>query len=125
MTNKAFNPLFVSALDILTGALGVFIILNFLHTRLSGVPPVPVAPPGKGGLEQKKEAEKKQAVARPRPVEPGAWWRKPQPATPQNNDPVVQSKPQNPDSQPQNRCRPHRHRIRLPSTSSNKPRERW
>ena len=101
MTNKAFNPLFVSALDILTGALGVFIILNFLHTRLAGVPPVPVTPPGKGGMEQKKEAEKKQAVARPRPVEPRSWWRKPQPTTPQTNDPVVQSKPQSPDSRQQ------------------------
>lgn len=80
MTNKGFNPLFVSALDILTGALGVFIILNFLNTRLMGVPPTPVNPPG---LEKKTEQGKTQASNKPRPAdEPRAWWRKPQPSEP-------------------------------------------
>jgi len=38
--------MFISALDILTGALGVFIIMNFLNTRLTGTaPPVPPPPP--------------------------------------------------------------------------------
>ncbi len=84
MTNKGFNPLFVSALDVLTGALGVFIILNFLHSRLAGAPPVPVNPPGLTKKEQPVAANK------PQPAEPRAWWRKPvepqppaqQPATP-------------------------------------------
>ncbi len=39
MNNKGFNPLFLSALDILTGALGVFIVLNFLNTRTPANPP--------------------------------------------------------------------------------------
>lgn len=39
MSNKGFNPLFLSALDILTGALGVFIVLNFLNTRVAGTAP--------------------------------------------------------------------------------------
>ena len=44
MTNKSIDPLYVSALDILTGALGVFIIMNFLNTRLSGTTPPAPAP---------------------------------------------------------------------------------
>jgi hypothetical protein len=78
MNNKGFNPLFVSALDILTGTLGVFIILNFLHSRLVGVPPVPVNPPGLAKKEEKTEVK-------PRPAEPRAWWRKPsEPQQPQS-----------------------------------------
>lgn len=79
MTNKGFNPLFISALDILLNTLGVFIILNFLNARLAGAPPVPVAPPGK---EQKAEQKKPLAEAKPRPAEPRAWWRKPPPDEP-------------------------------------------
>ncbi|MBK9335591.1 MAG: hypothetical protein IPM98_02960 [Lewinellaceae bacterium] len=54
MTNKNFNPMFISALDILTGALGVFIILNFLNTRLSGTAP-PEPPPPIAAKEDKPE----------------------------------------------------------------------
>lgn len=104
MSNKGFNPLFVSALDILTGALSVFIVLNFLNTRLEGVPPVPVNPPGQ---EKKTEQGKTQASAKPRPAEePRAWWRKPQPAEPQRpqapppQSPITQSpNPQQPNTQ--------------------------
>ena len=104
MSNKGFNPLFVSALDILTGALSVFIVLNFLNTRLDGVPPVPVNPPGQ---EKKTEQGKAQASANPRPAEePRAWWRKPQPAEPQRPQapppqaPIPQSpNPQQPNTQ--------------------------
>lgn len=93
MTNKGFNPLFVSALDILTGALGVFIILNFLNTRLIGVPPVPVNPPG---LVKKSETGKPQAEVRPRPAEPRAWWRKP--TEPQPQQPQTPARPQQPQT---------------------------
>ncbi len=91
MTNKGFNPLFVSALDILTGALGVFIILNFVHSRLIGVPPVPVNPPG---MVKKEETVKPQAEAKPRPAEPRAWWRKP--TEPQPTQPQSPVQPQQP-----------------------------
>lgn len=46
--------MFVSALDILTGALGVFIILNFLNTRLAGTAP-PEPPPPIAAKEDKPE----------------------------------------------------------------------
>ena len=107
MTNKGFNPLFISALDILLNTLGVFIILNFLNARLAGVPPVPVNPPGK---EQKREAGKPVAEVKPKPAEPRAWWRKPQqpdepvkpqvppPAPTANPKPETQSPTPNPQS---------------------------
>lgn len=96
MTNKGFNPLFISALDILLNTLGVFIILNFLNARLAGVPPVPANPPGK---EQKHEANKPVAEVRPKPAEPRAWWRKPQPSEPVKPQvpppaPTVNTKPE-------------------------------
>lgn len=58
MTNKGIDPLFISALDILTGALGVFIIMNFLNTRMAGNTP-PAPPPVV-------------AEAKPKPEKPGA-----------------------------------------------------
>lgn len=61
MTNNSINPLFVSALDILTGALGVFIIINFLNTRTAGVAP-PKPEPVAAKVEPKPE--------RPRPTTP-------------------------------------------------------
>ncbi len=100
MTTKVFNPLFVSALDILTGALGVFIILNFLNSRLVGVPPVPVNPPG---LVKKEEKPKPQAEVKPRPAEPRAWWRKPtdnQPVQPQNPPQTSAPNPKPENQQP-------------------------
>jgi len=98
MTNKGFNPLFVSALDILTGALGVFIILNFLNTRLMGVPPVPVNSPI---AEKKTEQGKTQASNKPRPAdEPRAWWRKPQPTEPVKPQTPPQTTTQTPTNNP-------------------------
>ncbi len=53
--NKSINPMFLSALDILTGALGVFIILNFLQTRTTGVAPHPITQPlAQSAVEDKK-----------------------------------------------------------------------
>ncbi len=94
MTNKGFNPLFVSALDILTGALGVFIILNFLNTKLIGVPPVPANPPA---LAKKTETGKLEN-GHSKPADTRGWWRKPTPAQPQSPRPVtpVTQTPQNP-----------------------------
>lgn len=98
MTNKGINPLYVSALDVLIGTLGVFIVLNFLHSRLlNAMPPTPQNPlaqnakPGTG------------AIAKPAPAKPlngnnGSWWRrtfgsaeKPQPVNP---TPPPEPKPQ-------------------------------
>ena len=71
MTNKSFNPLFVSALDILTGALGVFIILNFLNTRLTGT--TPPAPQPVAAVETKTPKPEKRASAKDRTcTRPGA-----------------------------------------------------
>jgi hypothetical protein len=52
MTNKSFNFLYISAIDVLIGTLGIFIILNFLNSRLAGVPPTepqPIASAAKPG----------------------------------------------------------------------------
>lgn len=97
MTNKGFNPLFISALDILLNTLGVFIILNFLNARLAGVPPVPVNPPAK---EQKQEAPKPIAEAKPGPAEPRAWWRKPPPDEPVKPQTPPQPATPKPDGKP-------------------------
>lgn len=115
MTNKGLNPLFVSALDILTGTLGVFIILNFLNTRLYSVPPLPVNPPA---AEKKTEQGKTQASNKPRAADKSrAWWRKPtqpqqttqpsspnrsqQPATNDQQPATSNPKPATPNPQPQ------------------------
>lgn len=46
MTNKSktIDPIFISAMDVLIGILGVFIILNFLNSRLAGNPELPPPP---------------------------------------------------------------------------------
>ncbi|MCC6462556.1 MAG: hypothetical protein IT260_18960 [Saprospiraceae bacterium] len=96
MTNKSIDPLFVSALDILTGALGVFIILNFLNTRLTGTtPPQPIAQ-----VEQKAEKpERKNTESRtyrpatePRRSSPEPRTT-PSPAQPTPATPTPQPKP--------------------------------
>lgn len=100
MTNKGLNLLFVSALDILTGTLGVFIILNFLNTRLYSVPPLPVNPPA---AEKKTEQGKTQASNKPRAADKSrAWWRKPtQPQqTTQPSSPNRSQQPATNDQQP-------------------------
>jgi hypothetical protein len=71
MSNKGFNPLFLSALDILTGALGVFIVLNFLQTRMPNTPQqVPNAEVAKKDKKEKadpntKDLKKTQDNAQP------------------------------------------------------------
>ncbi|TNE66565.1 MAG: hypothetical protein EP344_02385 [Bacteroidetes bacterium] len=114
MMNKSFNPMFVSALDILTGALGVFIILNFLNTRLAGTtppaPPVEIAARedkpdkplattpdkreyrnnGRRGTEKYKPVPSQQpAPATPAPA-------KPEPEAPKVEKPLPPSPPQDP-----------------------------
>ena len=107
--------MFVSALDILTGALGVFIILNFLNTRLAGtVPPVP--PPeiaakedkpdkplattrdkreyrnnGRRGTERYKPVAPQKPVPKPSPVQT-----KPEPEKPKPVEQLPPSPPQDP-----------------------------
>ncbi len=102
MTNKSFNPMFVSALDILTGALGVFIILNFLNTRLSGtVPPAPE--PEIAAKEDKPE----QPIAKtPQQREyynngrRGTAKYKPEPPQPKYEPAKVEPKPEVPQTRP-------------------------
>ncbi len=101
MTNKSIDPLFISALDILTGALGVFIILNFLNTRLSGTtppePPKPIA-------EKVDKPEKKTPALREiqahglRPT--GAYKPSPPPQPAPAPTPVPQPKPEPVKPQP-------------------------
>lgn len=97
MSNKGFNPLFLSALDILTGALGVFIILNFLNARLAGVPPTP--PPPK--MAEAKPDPKKPAVKETQKPQPETayrpWWRK-QNETP---EPEQKTKPEEKQATPE------------------------
>lgn len=80
MTNKSINPLFVSALDILTGALGVFIILNFLNTRLAGTTP-PTPAPVMAEAKPKPEKPEKPVAARreERPTYNTRWSDNPAP----------------------------------------------
>lgn len=102
MTNKSFNPMFVSALDILTGALGVFIILNFLNTRLaSNEPPQPPPPPIAAKEEQPERPEVKKTqprehannglrgTAKHKPTPPPQEVPKPQPKPEPKPEPVV------------------------------------
>jgi hypothetical protein len=62
MQQKAFNPLFLSALDILTGALGVFIVLNFLNTHQ------PANPAQKELLAHKAETAKTEPTPKNTPL---------------------------------------------------------
>lgn len=102
MTNKGINPLYVSALDVLIGTLGVFIVLNFLHSRLlNAQPPTPQQIAANAVKPEEKP------VAKPAPNKPagnnGSWWQRtfgrtepePQPATPQTDpQPVSPSAPE-------------------------------
>ena len=78
MTNKSINPLFVSALDILTGALGVFIILNFLNTRTKSIPEPPPPPvvASKAIKKPRPEAPLPRETRKPEP----RWSSSPKPA---------------------------------------------
>lgn len=73
MTNKGINPLYVSALDVLIGTLGVFIVLNFLQSRLVNATPAAVQAP--------IAATAKKTETTPQPSKPvngnnGSWWRR-------------------------------------------------
>ena len=95
MTNKSIDPLFISALDILTGALGVFIILNFLNTRMAGTtPPQPIAQ-----VEQKPEKpERKNPETRT--YRPAAEPRRSSPEPRSTPAPAQQPAPATPAPQP-------------------------
>jgi hypothetical protein len=96
MSNKGFNPLFLSALDILTGALGVFIILNFLNARLAGVPPTPPPPKVAEAKPDPKKPAVKPATEKPQPETTyRPWWRK------QNETPEPEQKTKPEKTEPQ------------------------
>jgi hypothetical protein len=75
MKNKGFNPLFISALDILTGALGAFIILNFLNSMQPKAIPQPIAK-----VEKKADDKLTKKEQMKPPTDYTGWWRKPPPA---------------------------------------------
>jgi hypothetical protein len=76
MTNKGINPLYVSALDVLIGTLGVFIVLNFLHSRLlNAMPPMP-QPLATHTVKPAPTAAIKAAPAKPVNGNNGSWWRR-------------------------------------------------
>ncbi len=77
MTNKGINPLYVSALDVLIGTLGVFIVLNFLHSRLLNANPPATQTPLI--VKTEKPGEKSETTALPsKPANGnnGSWWRR-------------------------------------------------
>ncbi len=97
MSNKSINPMFISALDILTGALGVFIILNFLNTRMSTNNPPPKPEPIATKVEKpvkpeiKKPQRREYTYSKPRPAP------KPAPAPVEKPQPAPAAKPVKPD----------------------------
>ena len=77
MTNKGINPLYVSALDVLIGTLGVFIVLNFLHSRLlNAMPPLPQPPLAIQAAKTRPAAAAAAATAKPATGNNGSWWRR-------------------------------------------------
>ena len=99
MTNKSIDPLFISALDILTGALGVFIIMNFLNTRLAGTaapaPQTPIA-----AKAEKPATRPATPRAQPHGVQRPASEYRPGPPPQPALAPVVQPKPEPPKPAP-------------------------
>lgn len=94
---KSINPMFLSALDILTGALGVFIILNFLNTRMTGVAPAQPTEP----LAQIKVEEKKQKTPPTKPTPVRRHQPEQRPAPPQKpTPPMAQTPPTRPETTP-------------------------
>ncbi len=99
MTNKGINPLYVSALDVLIGTLGVFIVLNFLHSRLlNALPPTPQNPIAVQAAKTQPTAATTAAPAKPVNGNSGSWWRRtfgvaeksPEPAMPDPSTPAPQ-----------------------------------
>lgn len=73
MTNKGINPLYVSALDVLIGTLGVFIVLNFLQSRLVNSTPAPIVATV---VNPDTKPETINAPAKPVNGNNGSWWRR-------------------------------------------------
>ncbi len=67
MKNNSIDPLFISALDILTGALGVFIIMNFISTRMIQQPNIAQKE------EPKKEIAKVMPITKPEVKPPNTY----------------------------------------------------
>ncbi|MBL7795013.1 MAG: hypothetical protein JNJ90_00775 [Saprospiraceae bacterium] len=110
MSNNSINPMFISALDILTGALGVFIILNFLNTRMSTNNPPPKPEPVAAKVEKpvkpevKKPQRREYAPAKPKPAQPVKPTQPAQPvkpAQPAKPDPTPAPVAQQPPTPPQ------------------------
>lgn len=108
MTNKGINPLYVSALDVLIGTLGVFIVLNFLHSRLlNAMPPTPQNPLAATAVKPDLKPDTKTLQAKPVNGNNGSWWRRtfgpaekpPPPSQPATNTPNTPGTPNKP-SQP-------------------------
>lgn len=76
MTNKGINPLYVSALDVLIGTLGVFIVLNFLHSRLLNAAPTPPTPLTAQADKTDQKSETADLTAKPVNGNNGSWWRR-------------------------------------------------
>ncbi len=98
MTNKGINPLYVSALDVLIGTLGVFIVLNFLHSRLlNALPPTPQQPMAQAA-KTRPAAAPAAAAAKTTNGNNGSWWRRtfgvaekpPEPTPPNPSNPAQQ-----------------------------------
>ncbi len=89
--HKSVNPMFLSALDILTGALGVFIVLNFLNTRMMGTGPHTPTAPAVQPTEEKKQKESLHAY-KPKPQAHSERNRPPMPT--QKPTTTVAEKPQ-------------------------------
>lgn len=109
MTNKGINPLYVSALDVLIGTLGVFIVLNFLHSRLlQAQAQIPQSQLASQLKKPEPVAPAKPVATKPANGNNGSWWQrtfgstKPQP--PETNhsqqDPTPASTPQQTPNQP-------------------------
>ena len=73
MTNKGINPLYVSALDVLIGTLGVFIVLNFLQSRLVNATPAAAQAPI---VASAKKTETTPQPSKPANGNNGSWWRR-------------------------------------------------
>ena len=91
MTNKGINPLYVSALDVLIGTLGVFIVLNFLQSRLVNSTPAPIVATV---VKPDTKPETINAPAKPANGNNGSWWRRTFGAA--EKPPVIPSPPPNP-----------------------------
>lgn len=78
MTNNGINPLYVSALDVLIGTLGVFIVLNFLHSRIQNAAPMQPPTPLTASADKsgKKQDATTTSTAKPTNGNNGSWWKR-------------------------------------------------